>query len=335
MSIRQRLNILIGAILLVVLTGSGGYYFIFHGKHSIIDCLYMTIISLTSVGYGEVLEVTGNVPAQIFTMVLITFGMGIILYGISTLTALLIEGELSGILRKNKMYKQISKLNQHYIVCGGGQTGRPLIEELVKNKEPTILIENDESMIDQCKDLPDLLLVEGDATEDQTLIDAGIEKARGIIITLPSDKDTLYVTMTARMLNKNIRIISRIVDPRLEKKMIMAGASSVVSPNFIGAMRMASVMIRPATVDFLDQMLRTKDGDLRIHDIRISEGSGVIGKKIGDLNMREKHGLVLLGSKAKTGEIKFNPSFDKIVEAEMVLIVMGDVSDIAKFRDKY
>jgi voltage-gated potassium channel len=335
MGIKQRLNILIGAILLVVLTGSSGYYFLFQGKYNFIDCMYMTVISLTSVGYGEVLEVTGNIPAQIFTMVLITFGMGIILYGISTLTALLIEGELSGILRKNKMYKRISKLNNHYIVCGGGQTGLPLIEELVKNKEATVLIESDETKVGVCKDIPDLLLIEGDATEDKTLIDAGIEKARGIIITLPSDKDTLYVTMTARMLNRSIRIISRIVDPNLEKKMIMAGANSVVSPNFIGAMRMASVMIRPSTVDFLDQMLRTKDGDLRINDIIISEGSSVIGKKIGDLNMREKYGLVLLGSKIRTGEIKFNPPYEKIIEAEMVLIVMGDVLDIVKVRDKY
>jgi voltage-gated potassium channel len=230
----------------------------------------MTVISLTTVGFGEVIEVTGNVPAEIFTMLLIIFGMGIILYGISTVTALIIEGELSGILRKKKMFKRISKMKNHYIVCGGGETGRPILEELAKNKEPFVLIEQDEGNIQRCKSVADLLYVEGDATDDENLVAAGIENAAGIIITLPSDKDTLYVTMTARMLNKKVRIVSRMINQKLKPKLKMAGANSVVSPNTIGALRMASEMIRPTVVDFLDRMLRSKQGNLRIHQIIVS-----------------------------------------------------------------
>ena len=131
MSIRKRLYLILFSISLVVLAGSTGYYILFGGEPKFMDCVYMTVISLTTVGFGEVIEVTGNVPAEIFTMLLIIFGMGIILYGISTVTALIIEGELSGILRKKKMFKRISKMKNHYIVCGGGETGRPVIEELI------------------------------------------------------------------------------------------------------------------------------------------------------------------------------------------------------------
>ncbi|MBU2442398.1 MAG: potassium channel family protein, partial [Nanoarchaeota archaeon] len=267
MDIKKRLYLILFAIFLVVLAGSSGYYILFGGKPKYMDCLYMTVISLTSVGYGEIIPVTGNIPAQIFTMVLITFGMGIILYGISTLTAIMIEGELSGILRKNKMENRIKKLHDHYIVCGGGETGRHVITELVKNKEKVVLIEHLDDNIEKSRHIEDLLFIKGDATDDQNLILAGIDKAAGIVICLPSDKDTLYVTMTARMLNGKIRIISRMVDQSIQPKLKKAGADSTVSPNFIGGLRLASEMLRPAVVDFLDSMLRSSQGHIRISQL--------------------------------------------------------------------
>jgi len=211
MEIKQRFYLILIAVFNVFIVGTIGYYTIFSGNQKLLDCAYMTVISLTTVGYGEVIQITGNPAAQIFTMLLITFGMGIILYGISTLTAILIEGELSDLLRKNKMKKAIMKLSGHYILCGGGETGRPLLNELVKNHEPLVLIEMAKPLIDRSISItPDLLYITGDATEDDNLINAGIKKAAGIIITLPSDKDNLYITMTARMLNPDIRIISRV-----------------------------------------------------------------------------------------------------------------------------
>ncbi len=335
MDIKKRLYLLLGAIFLVIMAGSTGYFILFRGKPNFIDCIYMTVISITSVGYGEVLGVTGNIPAQIFTMILITFGMGIILYGISTITALLIEGELSGILRKNKMNKLISKLKNHYIVCGGGETGYALIAELVKNKEPVVLIETDNNKIERCKSIENLLYIEGDATDDANLITAGIERAAGIIVTLATDKDNLYVTMSARILNKNIRIISRMIDPKLEFKLKKAGADSVVSPNFIGALRMASEMIRPTAVDFLDNMLRSKQSILRIHEIAVSEKSSFVGKKISEARIKDKFGLLILGAKQKAGEIEFNPSHSQVFTEGMTLIVMGEVDDIARAKKAF
>jgi len=324
------------AICFVVIVGSTGYYIIFGGQQKFMDCLYMTVISITSVGYGEVFAISGNLIAELFTMFLITFGMGVILYGISTLTASIIEGELSGIWRRNKMEKRIKKLNNHYIVCGGGSSGGHVLEELTKNKESVVLIELDESIIERHLALDEnLLYLHGDATDDQNLLTAGIANAAGIIISLPSDKDTLYTTMTARMLNAKLRIISKAVDYKLAFKLKTAGANNVVSPNFIGGLRMASEMIRPTVVDFLDSMLRSSQGQLRIHQIVIASNSNVAGKKIMESGLKDKFNLLVLGSKLPAREIEFNPPATQILTAGMTLIVMGDVENIAAAKKTF
>ena len=334
-NIRKRLYFLLILIFLVIMAGSTGYYIIFDGEPGFLDCLYMTVVSLTTVGYGEVIQVTGNTAAEIFTMILITFGMGIILYGISSLTALLLEGRLSGIIRKKKMAKQIDKLTDHYIVCGGGETGGAVIAELCKNNEIAVLIEENADRIERCKPIPDLLFIQGDATDDENLIAAGIERAAGIIITLPSDKDTLYVTMTARMLNQKIRIISRMTNLQLEPKLLKAGANAVVCPNAIGALRMASEMIRPMAVDFLDRMLRSSRGDLRIHELTVSENSKFNAKEIRECGLEERYGLLVLGAKNKSNEIEFNPAPTQVLATGTTLIVMGVVGQIAKAKNSF
>lgn len=335
MDIKRRLYFLLAAIAMVFILGSSGYYILYGGAQSFINCIFMTVITLTSVGYGEVLPVTGNPPAEFFTMLLIIFGMGIILYGISTLTALLIEGELTDILRKNKMEKAIGKLSKHYILCGGGETGRPLLNELIKNRETVVLVESDRNRVETCRSISeDLLYVEGDATDDQNLVKAGIDRAAGIIISLPSDKDNLYITMTARMLNRNIRIITRITDESHTPKLKKAGADRVVSPNVIGALRMASEMIRPAAVDFLDQMLRGQNGILRIHEIPISPESAFRGKTIKASGIKDRFNLLVLGIKNTDGRISFNPDPDMLLEDGMTLIIMGDIQDIKKAQSK-
>lgn len=320
-------------ILLVFLSGSIGYYIIFRGTEKFIDCVYMTVISLTSVGYGEVIAISGNVPAQIFTMILITFGMGLILYALSSLTALIIEGELRGILRKKRMKKQIDKLKNHYIVCGGGRTGTPLLEELVKSQEEVVLVELDDDKIAACNKNERILYVKGDATDDQNLKEAGIHKAAGILIGLPSDKDNLFITMSARILNKKIKIITRISDSRLEAKMKKAGANKVVSPNAIGAMRMASEILRPTAVNFLDTMLRSKQGVLRIHELNVSDHSSLTGKKISESGLKDKFELLILGIKENGQEIIFNPPPSHILEKDTKLIVLGKVADIGRLKN--
>jgi len=335
MEIKRRLILIVMAVFCVIMIGTIGYYVIYQGNSTFMDCLFMTVISLTTVGYGEITAVTGNVPAEIFTMLLITFGMGIILYGISTLTAIIIEGELSGILRKKKMEKEISKLSNHYIVCGGGETGRPVIAELVMNGEPVVLIEQSEEIIERCKEIGDLLYIQGVAADDASLAAAGIDRAAGIIVTLSSDKDNLFTTMSARMLNSRVRIISRVISKSLEPKMRRAGANSVVSPNYIGALRMASEMIRPAAVNFLDSMLRSSMGNLRIHQINVSDQSPLAGKTLMEGGLKQNHELLVLGVRYRNREMEFNPSPQLLLEKGMTLIVMGEVDNIARVRRKY
>lgn len=330
MEIKKRLYLLIAAIAIVFLVGSIGYYLLFQGTYRYIDCIYMTVISLTSVGYGEVIEITGNVPAQIFTMILITFGMSIILYGLSSMTALLIEGELTGILRKNKMNKMVQKLKGHYIVCGGDETGRHLLLELVASRKQVVLIEADPTRIESTQSqVSDLLYIQGDPTDDEHLIAAGIERAAGILAAMPSDKDNLYIAMSARMLSKPIRIVSRLADPRLEAKLVKAGADRVVSPNAIGALRMASEMIRPAVVNFLDTMLRSDQGDLRISELQVSAGSALENRDITATGLKDTYSLLVLGTRDSSGAVTFNPPPETILRQGMTLIVMGKTDDIA------
>ena len=328
MGIRRRLFYAAATLIGIMLMGSTGYYFIFEGKSSFLDCLYMTVISLTTVGYGEVLGITGNPRAQIFTMLLITFGMGIILYSISTLTAMLIEGELTGMLRRRKMENKIKALSGHYIVCGGGETGFPLAVELVTSKASVVLIEQERDVIEGSRQVKGLYQVHGDATDDKNLIAAGIERATGITICLPSDNDNLYITMTARMLNPTARIISRMTNSRLKPKLLKAGATSVVSPNAIGALRMASEMIRPAAVEFMDNMLRSERGELRIHQIAVTGNSPLAGKTIMNSGLRDQFNLLLLGVRRQNDEFEFRPPSSFVLEAGMTLIVMGDIENI-------
>jgi voltage-gated potassium channel len=336
METRKRLYYILFCIFLVVTVGSCGYYVIFDGSANFLDCVYMTVVSITTVGYGEILQITGNTQAEIFTMFLITFGMGVLVYGVSTLTASIIEVDFSGILRKKRMVKQIGKLNNHFIVCGGGETGRGVLDELVKCDEAVVLIEMDADMIERCQStVENLLVIQGDATEDENLITAGIEHAAGIIVSLPSDKDNLYITMTARMLNKHIRIISRMINQRLEPKLKKAGADKVVSPNAIGALRMASEMIRPTVVDFIDSMLRTSSKNIRINQMTISEDSPAIGKDIRTCGFREKFGLLILGFKNRDGDIEFNPAPQHVLAPGMTLVVMGEVQDVSRARQAF
>jgi len=275
-----------------------------------------------------VLGITGNPRAQIFTMLLITFGMGIILYSISTLTAMLIEGELTGMLRRRKMENKIKALSGHYIVCGGGETGFPLAVELVTSKASVVLIEQERDVIEGSRQVKGLYHVHGDATDDKNLIAAGIERATGITICLPSDNDNLYITMTARMLNPTARIISRMTNSRLKPKLLKAGATSVVSPNAIGALRMASEMIRPAAVEFMDNMLRSERGELRINQIAVAGNSPLAGKTIMKSGLRDQFNLLLLGVRRQNDEFEFRPPSSFVLEAGMTLIVMGDIEKI-------
>ncbi|WP_300669197.1 TrkA family potassium uptake protein [Desulfoluna sp.] len=331
--IQKRLTTFLSGILLVVVIGTVGYYLIFQGDARWIDCLYMTVISITSVGYGEILDVSSSMIAQLFTMGLITFGMGFILYAISSITALLIEGELSGVRRRRRMNKEINRLTGHIILVGGGETGRPLADELITSGEQVVIIEQETESLAMRLEGQNILHITGDPTDDANLEKAGILNAKGVVIALPQDKDSLYVTMTARMMNKDLRIVAQVSNPRIAPKFTMAGADSIVSPNTIGALRMASEMIRPAAVDFLDQMLRSEKGPLRIHELPIVPGSSLNGRCLSEIDIQKEYDLLVLGLKDKDA-ILFNPKAGTHLSTGMTLIVMGNIQEIKRLQSQ-
>ncbi|RMF94615.1 MAG: potassium channel protein [Candidatus Schekmanbacteria bacterium] len=321
-------------ILLIFVIGTSGYYLlgIFEGKNwRFLECAYMTAITISTVGYGEVIDISHSVFGRVFTVILILSGMGVALYSVSTITAFIVEGDLKRILERRKMINKIKLMENHYIVCGCGITGSGIVKELLLTGRDFVVIEKNIEHIEKAKKMGEFLYILGDSTEDEILLDANIKKARGLITTLPDDKDNLFVTITAKELNPDIRIISKVIEENSAPKLLRAGANSVVSPNAIGSMRMASELVRPHVVNFLDGMLRGKEKHFRIEEFTILEGSRLIGKKLGDSPIYKETDIPVLAIK-KLGESEYtyNPPHNMKIEAGMVLIVLTDSNGLRK-----
>jgi voltage-gated potassium channel len=314
-------------IVAIVCTGILGYHLI--EGWSFLDALYMTVITLATIGYGETNPLTTK--GRIFTIGLILTGLGIISYSLGITATFIVEGELRRMLRRRNMEKRISKLKNHFIVCGSGETGHYVVEEFLKTKTPFVVIDNDPAKMQQLRERADLCYIIGDATKDATLISANIEHARGLVSALHSDKDNLFVVLTARALNSKLQIVSRVIEAESEHKLIAAGATSVVSPNFIGGMRMASIMIRPAVVSFLDIMLRQQNMTLRLEEVLLPPGSKSIGGTLGNLEIDRHTGMIVVAIK-RGDDYVYNPKPETILEDGDHLIVMGDVEQVLKLR---
>jgi voltage-gated potassium channel len=235
------------------------------------------------------------------------------------------------------MRKQIQSLSGHVVVAGAGSTGKHVIEELIATRTPFVVIDRDHHHLERVsEDMMDgkLLYVLGDATDDHALLDAGVKNARGVVAALTHDKDNLFVTLSARSLNAKARIVAKIVEDDAAQKMIKAGATSVVSPTMIGGRRMASELIRPEVTEFLDQMLRDKDKNLRLEEVVIPEGSGFIGKMLKDTPIRRETKLLVVAVRGSDSDRTFayNPDPDTVLEIGTTLIVLGEAEMVVKLR---
>jgi len=330
----HRVRIIGLLLLLVLIFGTTGYRLISAGEASWVDCLYMTVITVTSVGYAEVVDLSNNPVGRIFTVLLIIGGMSVVLYAFGTFVAFLVEGELAEILRRRKMSKDIARLHGHFIVCGAGDTGYHAICELARTRRPFVAIDRDPERLRRLRECEETHFIEGDATEEETLIEAGIERAAGILCALSSDQDNLFVTMTARELNPNLRIVTRAIDLKARDKMLKAGADSVVSPNHIGGLRMVSEMVRPSVVSFLDIMLRDHERALRIEEVPIEQGSELAGKTLSTAPIRDEVDALVLAVRTGDGESYiFNPTADQQLRPGMILVVMADVDAVQRLRE--
>lgn len=300
------------------------------------DCLYMTVITVASVGYTEVFPVREIPGAEGFTVAIILVGAGAMVYASSVLVALFVEEDLRHVFRQERMRKAIGKMRDHIIVCGTGSTGITVVRELIATKRLFVVIERDAQRLARIeaefgKDR--VPYVEGDATDDDVLIRAGVERAMGLVAALPTDKDNLFVTVSARQLNPNLRIVARAVEVGSAPKLLKAGAHRVVSPNTIGGMRMVSELIRPTVVEFLDKMLRDRERNLRIEEVPVPPGSPLVGQPLRDAPIRRITQLLVIAAwEPETDRYTYNPGPDYVLTAGVVLIVLGTVDDVIKLR---
>lgn len=333
-------RLVISAIFVLSLStiSTGGYYYIgtlYGYEANLIDCAYLTLITLTTIGYGEILPFAEEPEVRVFTMFVIVFGIGTFLYLISAATAFIFDGQLRRYIQRKLMDRQISKLSGHYIICGVGQTGLYVCEELLKTKHKVVAIDWHQERLNVLDEAfgDSVLSLLGDATEDSILEEAGIRRATGMLSALTDDKDNLFCVITARNLNPSLRIVSRSIDRKSAEKITKGGADRVVSTHFIGAMRMASEMIRPQVAQFLDLMLQQRDPTMRIEEIRIVQGSPIVGKSLHDANLR-RHGdlLVLAAYQPGTQSYRHNPEPEFVLQVGMVLVLLGSVDAVFSLR---
>jgi len=331
--IARRLSVASTLLVFVVLFGTAVIHTIGHGRWTWFQSLFHTVITLSTVGYGELPGMETDPLARTFSLALIVLGAGTMVYFASVVTALLVEGELRELLRKNRMKKGIDLLEKHIIVCGIGRTGHHVVKELIATQTPYVCIDADaEKMARLREEMPSLAYVVGDATEDEVLLSAGIARARGVVASLSDDRDNLYVTLTARSLNPALRIIAKAVEATAEPKLRKAGADKVVSTNMIGGLRLASEMIRPNVTEFLDIMLRDPQHVLRIEEATVPEGSALAGKTLGECQLRKVCDVLIIAVRARDNTHKFNPGAEQKLDPGSTLIVLGERSEIARLR---
>lgn len=328
MNEKKKLRIILVILFSLIFIGTFGYSFLLNV--SLLDGLYMTIITISSVGYKEVAPMTD--PAKIFSIFIIFFGVGTVGYALTNLLLLIVEGDKNYFWRKRKMEATIAKMNNHYILCGAGETGEVIINEFTKNKTEFVIIEKD---IHRYKTYlaQGLNIINGDATEEEVLQMANIKHAKGIISSLPTDVDNVFVVLTARTLNRDIYIISRAIDKHAPDKLKRAGANKTISANEIGGRRMAAQMLRPSVVSFLEIVTSIDDVQLDLQDVIIGKNSEIVGQELKHLRIPDRFGLVVIATK-KFGQSSMilNPKSDLILNTGDAMLVLGNNSQVNELR---
>lgn len=318
--------------LLLLAVGTAGYVGI--EGWSWFDALYMTATTISSVGYGEVRPLTPS--GRAFTMGLIAFslvGLGI---WWALITAFIVELDLGGLLRRRQTMQRIEKLSGHFIVCGGGRFGRVVAEEMARTRTSFVVIEREPAQVARLlSEHPDVLLIEGDASKEHTLMTAHIDTARGLAACLAEDADNLLLCLTAHYMKPELNVVARANDEESLDKLRRAGADHVISPNVTGGIRMASMLLRPSVVSFLD--VATTAGDemaLRLEEAEITEASKLAGQSLAAAGIRERTGLIVLGLKRGrgAGSPLFNPGPDVRLEPGDVIIVLGREDQIQSLK---
>jgi len=328
MSILSKLKKPIFLLLIVLTIGVFGYKFI--SKVSFIDALYQTVITISTVGFAEMHPF--NDAEKIFTIFLIITSIGIFGYVISVISEYIANNKLSDDLKLKKLEKQIKKLENHTIVCGYGRNGIQVISKLLSYKKSCVVIESDETAIQELKKTKIPYII-GDATNDSNLIKAGIKKANSLITVLSKDVDNLFVVVSARQIKNNLNIISRASNYSSEKKLKIAGANKVIIPNKLGGEHMASLVVTPDLIEFIDNLSIEGHSTTNLEEIMVEKlPKEYINSTIGELDIRKKTGCSVIGFKKHDGEFVINPDASIKLQPKSKLIVLGQPNQILKFR---
>lgn len=296
---------------------------------SLLDSLYMTVITIATVGYREV----GNLSEQgkIFTIFIILFGVGIIAYLLGMVAQAMVDLQVRAILGRRKLGQKIRSIKNHYVICGHGRIGRIICRELKANDIPIVVIDNTGTATEDLEEegIPHIV---GDATSEDILSEAHIERAKGLVSVVASDADNVFITMSARGLNPDLFILARAEEAHTEKKLIRAGANKVVMPYLIGGQKMAHIVVRPAVSDFLEFTVHNRKIGLEMEELAVSEHSTLNGVTLIDSAIRQTMDVMIVAIKKKEGEMRFNPSSQTRIEAGDVLIALGKSEEISKLE---
>ncbi len=328
-SIRNSL-LAVAGLLTLVFIGVLGYMNIEH--YTFIEALYMTVITVSTVGFEEVHNLSEL--GMIFTILLITFSIGIFGFVLTSVTRYIIDGVYRNYFKDNKVRRKINNLENHVIICGYGRVGKQAAIDLIEHNVDVIIIDNDAAEIDPLRERGDLLFINGDATTDEILESAQIHKARALITTLPKDADNLFVVLSAKVLQKDLQIISRASEDHSDVKLKRAGATNIIMPDRIGGQRMAKLVAQPDIVEFLEYILIQDANDVNLEEISLKNLHPKFhDKKIGELGIRNKSGANIIGMKNSDMIYSFNPSANTHLKTNDMLFVLGTQSQIASFKE--
>ena len=321
---RARLRLGVVAVLSSIMVGTVTFHLL--EGWSILDSLYVTAQTVTTVGFGDLSPQTrlGRAFATVFMMV----GVGIVLYALTSTVQSIVQSELLATLGRRRRSRDMSKLRDHFIICGAGRVGSNLIRNLQSSKDTFVVIESNHEKVTQLMDAGVAVLVR-DATLEESLHDAGVEHARGLAACLADDADNVYVVLTARDLNPKIHIVARAAEEQAEAKLIRAGASRVVAPTIIGGHRMAMALTKPAVGDFLDS-ITANQLELGFEQLEVDPESSFVGRKLSETAIRSDLNIVIVSIRRSDGQIIFNPSGDAVINAGDMLIAIGKAEALAQ-----
>jgi len=318
-------------MLLMIIIGIVGFHII--EGWTFLDCFYMTIITIFTVGFKEVRELSPQ--GQIFTIFIILGGVGTAIFAFTKITETVFEGGIDIFLRRKKMEKKLQKLKDHYIICGHGRMGRIVRERLEEEKLPFVVIDNNEEKLAGLNQTNQYLFIEGDATQEEILIKAGIKKAKALAALLSSDADNLYLVLSVRQINPSVFILSKAMDEEAERKILQIGANKVVSPYKLSGLKIAQGLIRPTLVDFMDLIIRRKELSLYMEEFIVKKNSQLVNRNLAECDLRRKANVIVIAIKKPGKDIVFNPSSDFIIKTGDTLLVLGDKKAIDLFENIY